>query len=156
MPESGLTKEEIKARIAQLGADPEGWLHNQEIYEPVPVAEPRGPEKAKKTQAQELIELAEGCELFHTAMREGYAQIEINGHLETHGIKSTSFRNYLRQRFFSRRISLRARNPLRTRLTYLTHGRFSMGNSAKFILVSRHATIRSISTYVMSTGRPSR
>ena len=54
----------------------------------------RGP-----TQADVLIGLATGAELFHTADGVGYADLEVNGHRETWPIRSQGFRRWLALRF---------------------------------------------------------
>ena len=52
------------------------------------------------SQADVLVMLAEAAELFHTPDEIGYADIEINGHSETWGIKTRGFRRWLRRRYF--------------------------------------------------------
>lgn len=55
----------------------------------------RGP-----TQADILVNLAQTVELFHTPDGTGYADIDINGHLETWPIRAKGFRSWLARRFF--------------------------------------------------------
>uniref|UniRef100_UPI004048957D hypothetical protein n=1 Tax=Limnohabitans sp. TaxID=1907725 RepID=UPI004048957D len=55
----------------------------------------RGP-----TQADILLDLAQTAELFHTPDGTGYADIDINGHLETWPIRAKGFRSWLARRFF--------------------------------------------------------
>ncbi len=55
----------------------------------------RGP-----TQADILIELAEGAALFHTPDGAGFADLDINGHRETWAIRTKGFRRWLARRFF--------------------------------------------------------
>ena len=52
------------------------------------------------TQADVLIGLAAGADLFHTADGVGYADLEINGHRETWPIRSKGFRRWLARIFF--------------------------------------------------------
>lgn len=52
------------------------------------------------TQAQLLCELAEKAQLFHTADGDGYAQVPVNGHIETWPIRSRGFRSWLRLEFY--------------------------------------------------------
>ena len=52
------------------------------------------------TQTEILLDFASQGKLFHTPDGEAYARIEINGHYETHPVKSTAYRNYLRHRFY--------------------------------------------------------
>ena len=47
-----------------------------------------------------LIELAATADLFHTPDRVAYASIEVDGHIETHGIKSRTFKQWLTRRFY--------------------------------------------------------
>ena len=55
----------------------------------------RGP-----TQADILIELAGAADLFHTPDGDGYADLEIDGHRETWGLRTKAFRRWLVRRFF--------------------------------------------------------
>lgn len=55
----------------------------------------RGP-----TQADILVNLAQTAEFFHTPDGTGYADIDINGHLETWPIRAKGFRSWLARRFF--------------------------------------------------------
>jgi hypothetical protein len=57
------------------------------------------PEK-KKSQADTLIGIGLRAELFRTPDDEPHATIERDGHLETHRLKSSSFRDYLKSRHF--------------------------------------------------------
>jgi TubC N-terminal docking domain len=54
----------------------------------------------KDSVATKLIRLAEASELFHDAMRDGFATALINGHRETMRIDSKSFRQHLSLGFF--------------------------------------------------------
>lgn len=49
----------------------------------------------KVSQANQILQLAEDIELFHTPDGEPFALIEIRGHFETHRVKSKNFRDYL-------------------------------------------------------------
>jgi hypothetical protein len=55
----------------------------------------RGP-----TQADILIDLAQTAELFHAPDGTGFADLNINGHRETWGIRAKGFRRWLARRFF--------------------------------------------------------
>jgi hypothetical protein len=58
----------------------------------------RGP-----TQADILIELAGAADLFHTPDGHGYADLDIDNHRETWGLRTTGFRRWLVRRFFEAR-----------------------------------------------------
>ncbi|MDB5491912.1 MAG: hypothetical protein JWO78_1761 [Micavibrio sp.] len=51
-------------------------------------------------QTDILLGLAEGAELFHTPDGRAFADIEINGHRETHSVRSQSFKLWLIQRYY--------------------------------------------------------
>lgn len=55
----------------------------------------RGP-----TQADILIELAGSAELFHTADKTAFADLDVKGHRETWPLRSKGFRRWLAHRFF--------------------------------------------------------
>jgi hypothetical protein len=60
---------------------------------------------AKPSQADQLVALAKGVELFHTPGghdSEGYATVEVNGHKENWRINSNGFRRWLAKVFFDR------------------------------------------------------
>jgi hypothetical protein len=61
------------------------------------------PPPAPQTQSQYLIDLARDAELFHAPDGTGYARIRVKDHWETHAIKDNSFKNWLRQRFYTAR-----------------------------------------------------
>ena len=50
------------------------------------------------TQADALVSLIAGAELFHSPDRTSYVNLEVGGHRETHAIKSKGFEQYLRQK----------------------------------------------------------
>ena len=56
----------------------------------------------QKTQAQQLLELAEQLALFHTPNNEGFATVPINGHKENWPICSSGFRNWLLFNFYQK------------------------------------------------------
>jgi hypothetical protein len=56
--------------------------------------------KKRPTQADVLIEIAAGVSLFHTPDKEGFADIIINGHRETHRICGSGFKRWLRHEYF--------------------------------------------------------
>jgi 5S rRNA maturation endonuclease (ribonuclease M5) len=51
-------------------------------------------------QADALIELAQEAELFHTPGRDGYADLNVGDHRETHRLRSRTFRAWLNHRFY--------------------------------------------------------
>ena len=55
-----------------------------------------------KKQSDELLKLASEAELFHTPAGEAYADVMVDGHRETHRVRSRSFRLWLLQRYFER------------------------------------------------------
>jgi len=55
------------------------------------------------TQAELIIELASGVELFHTSDHECFATIRIEDHTETWPIRSKSFKNFLIRAFYERK-----------------------------------------------------
>src|SRR5262245_12991326 len=57
-------------------------------------------EKKRPTQADVLIEIAAEAGLFHTPDKEGFADIIINGHRETHRISGSGFKRWLRHEYF--------------------------------------------------------
>nr|QIO37294.1 hypothetical protein HAP40_19310 [Bradyrhizobium sp. 1(2017)] len=57
-------------------------------------------DRARRTQASILAELAQSAELFHAPEGTGYADIDINSHRETWPIRSRGFRRWLTRRFF--------------------------------------------------------
>src|SRR5262249_36939100 len=57
-------------------------------------------EKVPSKQADILIRLARAATLFHTPDGDAVADIKIDGHRETHLVRSPGFRKWLRHRFF--------------------------------------------------------
>ena len=53
-----------------------------------------------KTQTEKLIELAQSAQLFHTPDGTGYADVDVNGHRETWGIRGKGFERWLSGRFY--------------------------------------------------------
>ena len=64
--------------------------------------EPEGqePKQERQKQADILIGLAGAATLFHTPDGDAVADIKIDGHRETHLVRSPGFRKWLRHRFF--------------------------------------------------------
>src|SRR4029450_8739491 len=54
----------------------------------------------KRTQAEELLEAALSADLFHSADKTPYADIEINGHRETYACRTKGFRRWLVRQFY--------------------------------------------------------
>jgi hypothetical protein len=52
------------------------------------------------TQAAILVRYAEVGDLFHSPDREAFATVSIEGHRETHAVKSTDFKLWLQRRFY--------------------------------------------------------
>ena len=52
------------------------------------------------TQADILIDIARAAELFHAADGTGFADLDINGHRETHPIRAKGFKRWLARCFF--------------------------------------------------------
>lgn len=55
----------------------------------------------KETQADRLMKLASGLELFHTSDGETFATVPVNSHLETYPIKSRDLRDWLTLRYWN-------------------------------------------------------
>jgi hypothetical protein len=58
--------------------------------------------KEKISQANQILCLAEGVELFHTSDGEAIASIEIGEHIENHRVNSKNFREWLSYQFYKR------------------------------------------------------
>ncbi|CAN5564270.1 hypothetical protein BH10ACI1_BH10ACI1_10860 [soil metagenome] len=54
----------------------------------------------KISQANQIICLAEGLELFHTSDGEAFASIEVGEHIENHRVNSKNFREWLSYQFY--------------------------------------------------------
>ena len=65
-----------------------------------PSANGKAEEKVPSKQADILIRLARAATLFHTPDGDAVADIKIDGHRETHLVRSPGFRKWLRHRFF--------------------------------------------------------
>lgn len=61
-------------------------------------AKPFKPEKI--SQSNQILQTAEGLDLFHTTDGKAFASIEVRGHLETHRLNSKMFRQYLSFQFY--------------------------------------------------------
>lgn len=59
-----------------------------------------GAGEEEETQARALIRLAEPAELFHDSEGAAYATVPVEGHPETHSVRTRGFKNWLRYRFF--------------------------------------------------------
>jgi hypothetical protein len=73
------------------------WLEadKRPIQENSPGADHRELDAEIKTQAEQLLKLADAVALFHTPDDEGYATVPINGHKENLLIRSSGFRDWL-------------------------------------------------------------
>ncbi len=64
-------------------------------------AQEEGSDKEDETQADLLIKIATAnAFLFHDETKDGFAQIEINGHKETHSLQSKFFRQWLIRKYY--------------------------------------------------------
>lgn len=57
-------------------------------------------EKEKLNQATRILRFADDLELFHTADRETFAAVEVDGHRENHRLNTKAFRSWLAYQFF--------------------------------------------------------
>jgi putative DNA primase/helicase len=101
---SGLHQGEWVAKWERLGKDQiaKALAGVKEFYHPSEEVETEeGGEGAKEVQAQQLVRLAmaNGTELFHDPDRTAYATIKVQGHSETHKIRSRDFSLWLRKLF---------------------------------------------------------
>ena len=73
------------------------WLEadKRTVQEQSPGADHRELDAEIKTQAQQLLKLADPAALFHTPDDEGFATVPINGHKENLLIRSSGFRDWL-------------------------------------------------------------
>lgn len=62
--------------------------------------ESQGP--PKPSQARNLIDLCESCELFHTSDGEAYATVPVSGHRQTLLLKSQAFKNWLHRAYYEK------------------------------------------------------
>jgi len=81
------------AEVAGVGQSPDGE----------PPKKSADDEEMKETQAQCLLRLAEPAELFHDGSGKTYATIPVEGHAETHPIRSVSFKRWLILGYFAER-----------------------------------------------------
>ncbi len=54
----------------------------------------------RRSQADQLVEIAELCDLFHDVMGDAYARFDVDGHRECWSTQSTGFGRWLRLRFW--------------------------------------------------------
>jgi hypothetical protein len=73
----------------------------------------------RQRQADVLIDLAKGAELFHGPDSTGYADLEVNGHRETWPIRSKGFTRWLSRRFFESTASAPNSEALQSALNVL-------------------------------------
>jgi hypothetical protein len=85
--------ERLRAQLK--GADCRVTALDQALLEESGDASGRGPK-----QADILVFLATGADLFHAADGTGYADLDVNGHRETWPIRSKGFKRWLARRFF--------------------------------------------------------
>ena len=108
-PECG--NERAEEHLQPADGLPFRWCPKCEWHEEISVApgdgEPQPPipeatEPTKPTQSTILLQLAEeaGIDLFHTSEFEAFARLPMGDHHETWGLRSRSFRLWLRQQFY--------------------------------------------------------
>ena len=57
-------------------------------------------EDERRSQAARLVDLADHVELFHTPTGEPFATVAVEKHCETHPVRSTAFKGWLRRRYW--------------------------------------------------------
>ena len=57
-------------------------------------------EDERRSQAARLVDLADEIELFHTPTGEPFATVAVEKHRETHPVRSTAFKGWLRRRYW--------------------------------------------------------
>jgi len=93
----GPTLEDLAPGVVRLLCKWWGWKRKAKHE-----AAPEEKEERKPTQAEQLIHCATGVEFFHTSEGDSYATIPMDGHEETHPIKSKGFRRWLVRAYFER------------------------------------------------------
>lgn len=59
-------------------------------------------DKPKRTQAEQLIDLAFEAELFHSPEKEAFASVRVGDHTENYKVHSESFRNWIRHKYYQK------------------------------------------------------
>jgi hypothetical protein len=93
----GLTLEEYTPGMVRLLCKWWGWSREEQRANESGEAEERKP-----TQAELLVECADGGELFHTSEGDAYAKVRVGDHSETHLVRSKGFRRWLVHGFYER------------------------------------------------------
>jgi hypothetical protein len=92
-----------------------------------------------KKQADVLIALARDATLFHTPARDCYADIVVEGHRETHKIRSKTFRSWLTHRFFKERDSAPSSEAMQAALNVIeAHALFEGEEMLVHVRVAGH------------------
>ena len=81
------------------------------------IAEINGENERGPNQTGLIISLVDDIELFHTADKTTYADIQVSGHRETWSIKSEGFSHWINQRFFEKTRNVPNSDTLRTAIT---------------------------------------
>lgn len=89
------------------------------------------------TQAQRLIQLAKDVDLFRTSNDQVFSSVEVNGHRETWPVKSSSFRNWLKHRYYQKAGKPPSSQPLQDALGILeAKGQFEGEVHSVFIRIA--------------------
>jgi Bifunctional DNA primase/polymerase, N-terminal/Primase C terminal 2 (PriCT-2) len=101
-----------------------------------------GDQKARKTrptQSELLIELAGNADLFHTDERTPFANIQVDGHLETWPIKSDGFRQWLLHRYYIKTKGAPSREALTSAIAALeARARFDAPTCQIYLRTASH------------------
>ena len=79
----------------------------------------RSDDRPRMSAADQLVELVEDAELFHSADRVAFATVPIGGHFETHEISGRAFKRWLAMRFWQERKRTAAPDAIRQAVTAL-------------------------------------
>lgn len=91
------------------------------------------------TQAQRLIELAKGAELFRTPEDQIFATFQVEKHKETWPIKGSGFRNWLKRQYYKETGRPPSSQPLQDALGILeAKGQFDGAEHKVFIRIAEH------------------
>src|SRR5215813_779035 len=85
-----VTGEQEEAQVAGSPIDPSSGNGDALSTDNAPV----------ESQASKLVGLAAHAELFHDSVGDPFASVEVDGHSETHPIRSRAFRNWLLRQYY--------------------------------------------------------
>lgn len=117
------------------------WLQIATPHAARPVANGMGETLPRRSQATAIVDLAEaaGITLFHTAEGRGYADLPINGHIETHPLRSAAGRLWLSRQFYQKTHTAPGSQALQDALNVLeTTAQFAGVQCDVFIRLARH------------------